>query len=378
MPNDHFEYPRKMVSKICSSIYSETKEPAPYPSKITSVDNRLLFVVDILLCHFILSPLVIANWAFAWQICDATGKTIESSLICCLIGFVVLTMLCQSQFFLKQHAVSPTGKALPVVASVYNIVVAFATILSWRGVWTIMDIRIGTDLKSCIASFSLGAALLSGAGALKTSAIAPPFLLQSDDVSRRDGAVFDFPTRFQQKRGFRLALDAIFTNIVSIVGVVGVWRALWIPQDILLEFDSDDSHALRSNLLSCSIGWLSALILIGLQPYMDTVFRGVEIRVSWWYRFAFESFWSLLQSLSTVFLWRGIWNLSETYLGDLFVGVPAVHGCVTVVLFTTLALDVLSMNCNTGAKGCSCDGSGIGNHIRYLSSEIDSSRCEIP
>ena len=44
--------------------------------------------------------------------------------------------------------------------------------------------------------------------------------------------------------------------------------------------------------------------------------REIEIRLSWCCRYALESTWSLIQTIPTVFLWRGIWNLGEAYLGD--------------------------------------------------------------
>lgn len=102
--------------------------------------------------------------------------------------------------------------ALPVIASAYNIVVALATVLNWRGVWTAMDIWLGVDLWSCISSSFLGLGILVGTGTTKTSAMSAPFFSMSDHQLRRGGEQYDFPTRFRQKVSSRYFLLSVLNR----------------------------------------------------------------------------------------------------------------------------------------------------------------------
>lgn len=75
-----------------------------------------------------------------------------------------------------------------------------------------------------------------------------------------------------------LMLDSGFSVIVPTVGVVGLWRALWIPQDLYIIFEDDPTH-FRSNAISCVLGWGSTLILLAFQVPMDKVCVYVHLRL---------------------------------------------------------------------------------------------------
>ncbi|OQR71639.1 hypothetical protein BIW11_10879 [Tropilaelaps mercedesae] len=310
-----------MVSKICPFVSNDLKEPPSsfQHGKKTSV---AVVFVDVLFTQFISTPLIISHWAYVWELAEATGSNLYSAGLCALIGFAILIVAGIFQFWLKRNAVSARGNAIPLVAKLYLVATSTASIISWRGVWAAMDLEFGTNAMSCCYSLALGIGLLMGMGALKTAAAAPPFLTMNDDVLRLGGALYDFPTRFNSKSAFGLTLDSMFSVIVPTVGVVGVWRALWIPQDLYIVLE-DEPAEFRSNAISCITGWTSAFILLILQLPMEAL--------------------------------------------CLFPDTPILHVKLTMSCVTLLLLLGLSICSNSAAKGCVCDGFGIGNFISFFS-----------
>ncbi|XP_022657352.1 uncharacterized protein LOC111248747 isoform X1 [Varroa destructor] len=354
-----------MVSKICPSVNGDPSKEPPAALQYGNKILPLLVFTDVLFCQFVVSPLVISHWAYVWELAEATGRNFHSAGICALIGFIILICASVAQFWLKRHAVSKRGNAVPLFAKFYLISTSFASIVSWRGVWSAMDLQFGTDLTSCAYTFVLGVGILLSMGGLKTAAASPPFLTLNDDVLRLGGAVYDFPTRFSAKNVLGLMLDSGFSVIVPTVGVVGLWRALWIPQDLYIIFEDDPTH-FRSNAISCVLGWGSTLILLAFQVPMDKVCVKLEHRLNWWARFSVESLWSFLQICATVLLWRGIWNFSLIYLEDWFPETPLLHVKITLTCATLLLLLGFSIYSNSAAKGCVSDGYGIGYFISFF------------
>ncbi|XP_029847029.3 uncharacterized protein LOC8024882 [Ixodes scapularis] len=276
--------------------------------KFVSVRSALV-LLDHLLSILVVTPLVVVYWRGLWMLLDALVLP-ESPIVSGWVTFICGQLL-MLWFHLMQESLDVLGKSNPhlfmVVSRTYTQVMGVAVITQWRGLWLLVDLYTDVNLPSALSSLGVGVAGLVIAGSLSTVPNAPPFVFLPD--MQED--YFSCPSRFNtspSKALWPFFWDNVLTVAVFQPLLISAWRGLWSLLDIIQ--DPDDLE--RSARMSLFSGTLVTLLLFVSQPLAAFISRNLG-RVC---RRVFEGIWNLAATYATIAVWRGIWMITDEYLGE--------------------------------------------------------------
>ncbi|XP_076274721.1 uncharacterized protein LOC143205353 [Rhynchophorus ferrugineus] len=299
-------------------------EHEKYPSHILVFKREdsiepVLSVVDILLSIFVVTPLVVATWKGLWGLMDLYGAYFPPVAIF-IVGITIHVVLALCQDTLHEIVIeSEKHWTLKLVSHFlrrfYTYIFLVITIFHWRGGWMLLDyytnvvygpngeaknenshwILLAAGICFVILAFMKG----------WRNATAPPYSICLD----KGNYVFKFPTMFKCNMNKNITLyllDCIFS--VTIVGnlVIFSWRGLWVLFDVTLL----PNDFVYSSWASLVLGILSVGMVYRIQARMKNlcaILQGFS-------KLVLADCYILLSIISTVFYWRGIWNLLQIYL----------------------------------------------------------------
>lgn len=157
----------------------------------------LLSILDILIGTLVITPLVIAYWRATWGLFDTyvfPDNPLSSALTSVGISFAILFVFNLFQKKIRETLNPDIHRLLFYTLSrLYTKLFSIACVNSWRGVWDILDIVLGTDDPRWTALSVLFAFVLLIPMKTLRNLSAPPFAIVTD----RYKGYFDVPTLFR-------------------------------------------------------------------------------------------------------------------------------------------------------------------------------------
>lgn len=320
--------------------------------------RSLLVFLDYVLAILVVTPLVVFYWRGIWMILDEyvlPESPILSGWVTLICGQLIVFWchLMQESF----DAIGKTGpSAYMIVSRLYTQVLGIAVITQWRGLWLLEDIYMDISLPSALWTLGIGIAGLALAGALSTIPNSPPFVFLPDE----EKDYFLSPTRFDTSPS--KALWPFFWDCALTVGVfqpflISAWRGLWTLLDVLQNPENPE----RSARLSLFSGVLATILLFVAQPLAAMISRNLSHVC----RRIFEGVWNLAASYATIALWRGLWMVTDEFLGDNPTGY-ALAALGSALLLQTLFAANNALTRGVITDGDRADGSEVYFYVDFL------------
>ncbi|KAI5709739.1 hypothetical protein M8J75_002948 [Diaphorina citri] len=268
----------------------------------------LLSILDILIGTLVITPLVIAYWRATWGLFDTyvfPDNPLSSALTSVGISFAILFVFNLFQKKIRETLNPDIHRLLFYTLSrLYTKLFSIACVNSWRGIWDILDIVLGTDDPRWTALSVLFAFVLLIPMKTLRNLSAPPFAIVTD----RYKGYFDVPTLFRIRASqnmFLYVMDSFFSVFVIGSLVVFVWRGLWGLLDIYL-YNAD---SVKSAAASLTMGYTLVFSTFLLQPLV----KRVVSKISGFWRVFIVDVYLLFSLCGTVNVWRGIWATLDCY-----------------------------------------------------------------
>ncbi|CAF1150445.1 unnamed protein product [Adineta steineri] len=299
-----------------------------------------LYLTDMFISAFIITPFVNLHWRGAWDLLDIyllPDSPRRSALISLAIGFVILYFIyliqnCLQNFY-EKYRKNLLGQ---VMARLYTLIMAFAYINQWRGLWNLLDLTSNNWYHLFIETFISVIFLIIMKSIYNLNSA--PFLIGIDTDSY---FILGSKYTITANRFWQYTFDFILYEIVEAPLVVIAWRGLYNLSDLYISPDNKSISMLISFTIGYSLFFLLALLQI---PIIQCLIKKHHKNV---YSFISNIF-HLIAFISVVQIWRSLWMMCEQYIN-----IPGYHH-LTLWLCYIVAYGVLTC----GLAACSLNGPG--------------------
>ncbi|CAF0922208.1 unnamed protein product [Didymodactylos carnosus] len=302
-----------------------------------------LYITDMLIAAFIITPLVNIHWRGAWDLIDIhllPNNPIMSSLASVLFGCVVLYIfyLLQDQLQRLYELYHHTTSA-QMMARLYTLIIAFAYINQWRGLWSLLDMTTGVWYYLVIETIVSIIFLLLMKSIYNLNSA--PFLIAVDTESYfLIGSRYTYFTR----KICQYTFDFILVEFVEAPLLIIAWRGLYNL--------SDQFIFPESIIISMAVSFLSGYALFFILAFIQIpVVKCLLKYEKKCLHSLISNVFHLLAFVSVVQIWRSLWMVCEQYLN-----IPGYHHLTLWICFVgaylvlTFGLSSSSLNGPGGAK----------------------------
>ncbi|UJR20895.1 hypothetical protein I4U23_024004 [Adineta vaga] len=326
-------------------LYTEDiKIKTPIDSNHSLISNYCsfikLYIIDMLISASIITPFVNIHWRGAWDLLDIhllPNHPHISALVSLVLGLFILyfiyLMQNSLQNFYEKHHKNLLGQ---IMARFYTLIMAFAYINQWRGLWNLLDLTSNNWSQLVIETLISVIILLLMKSVYNLNSA--PFLIATDtDSYFLIGSKYMITTR----RCWQYTFDFILYEIVEAPFVVIAWRGLYNLSDIYIYPDNKSMSMLISFLIGYSLFFILAILQIPtIQCLMKKTHQTIYSLLS--------NVFHLIAFVSVVQIWRSLWMMCEQ-----FINIPGYHH-LTLWLCYIVAYVVLTC----GLAACSLNGPG--------------------
>ncbi|CAF0878536.1 unnamed protein product [Didymodactylos carnosus] len=305
-----------------------------------------LYLTDMLIAAFIITPLVNIHWRGGWDLIDIhllPRKPILSNLLSIFIGcfllYIFYLLQDQLQKFYELHRQNIIGQFM---GRIYTLIVAFAYINQWRGLWGLLDMTTGVWYYLVIETLVSILLLLLMKSVYNLNSA--PFLISVDTESYfLIGSRYTYFTRKFNQYTF----DFILYEFVEAPLLIIAWRGLYNLSDLFIFPKSNFISMSTSFLSGYALFFILALIQI---PIVKCLRTNLNLRMKCLHSFTSNVF-HLLAFVSVVQIWRSLWMVCEQYLN-----IPGYHHLTLWICYAgafvvlTFGLSSSSLNGPGGTK----------------------------
>ncbi|CAM4752049.1 unnamed protein product [Rotaria magnacalcarata] len=346
------------VERIVSSSPSTTSSSSSSSSSVSSngslVQNRrshiTLYVSDMLISAFIITPFVNIHWRGAWDLLDIhllPDYPTISALISLGIGYLMLYTLYLTQNCLQNFYEKNRHNILGVIMTrLYTLILALAYIHQWRGLWNLIDLT-SNEWYHLLAETGASVTFLLLMKSVYNLNSAP-FLIGIDTDSY---FLLDSKYTVTTNRFLQYHFDFFYYELVEAPLLTIAWRGLYNLSD---NYICPDNRQL-SMLISFVSGYVLFFILALIQvPVVQCLLKQHRPLLHTFVSNIFH----LIAFLSVVQIWRSLWIVCEQYLN-----IPEYHN---TTLWLCYGVSFLVLTC--GLAACSLNGPG-GSKDSYVDEE---------
>jgi hypothetical protein len=299
-----------------------------------------LYLVDMFIAAFVITPLVNIHWRGAWDLLDiyllptdARTSALVSLIIGLFILYIIYLIQNSLQKFYEKYRKNFFGQTM---ARFYTLFIALAYINQWRGLWNLLDLTSNQWYHLLIETFLSIIILLLMKSIYNLNSA--PFLIGTDtDSYFLLGSKYQISThRFRQ-----YTFDFILYELVEAPLVIIAWRGLYNLSDLYIYPDNKSYSMLISFTIGYSLFFLLALLQI---PFIRCFIKKQHKTM---YTLIANGF-HLIAFVSVVQIWRSLWIICEQYIN-----IPDYHH-LTLWLCYIVAYVVLTC----GLAACTLNGPG--------------------
>jgi succinate dehydrogenase hydrophobic anchor subunit len=299
-----------------------------------------LYLTDMFISAFLITPLVNIHWRGAWDLLDIyllPKNERTSALVSLLVGLFILYFiyLIQNslQIFYEKYRKNFFGQ---IMTRFYTLIIALAYINQWRGLWNLLDLT-SNQWYHLIIETLISIIFLSIMKSIYNLNSAP-FLIGIDTESYfLLGSKYNISTN----RFWQYTFDFLLYEIVEAPLVVIAWRGLYNLSDLYIYPD----NKFLSMLISFTIGYLLFFLLALLQiPFIQCFIKKQHKTM---YTFISNLF-HLFAFISVVQIWRSLWIICEQYIN--------IEGYHHLTLWLCYIVAFVVLTC--GLAACTLNGPG--------------------
>ena len=333
-PTDGYQEEER-ISSSASTASSTSSENSTVPNDRSCMK---FYFTDMLVSAFIITPLLNIHWRGAWDLLDIhllPDYPIMSALISLGIGLIMLYTMYLSQGYLQvfyeKYRRNLVGQ---IMTRLYTLVLAFAYIHQWRGLWNLLDLTSNTWYHLTGETvISVTFLLLMGSAYNLNSA---PFLL---GVDTEYYFLIDSKHTVSTKHFLQYTFDFFYYEIVEAPLLIIAWHGLYSLSDSYI-FPDDK---FMSMTVSFASGYLLYFLLALIQlPVLRCL---IKLRRPKVYTSICNIF-HLTAFVSGVQIWRSLWLVCEQYLN-----IPDHHD---LTLWLCYGVPFIVLTC--GLAACSLNG----------------------
>jgi hypothetical protein len=326
---------------LTSSASSTTSSSSTTGSISASYRSYMaLYLTDMLIAAFIITPFVNIHWRGAWDLLDIhllPEHPIISALISLSISLFMLYSIYISQnsfqSFYEKHRHNILGQ---IMTRMYTLIIAFAYINQWRGLWNLLDMTSNVWYHLVIETLVsiLFLALTRSIYNLNSA----PFLIGIDTES-----YFLLGSKYtiSSKHFLQYTFDFILGEVVEAPLLIIAWRGLYNLSDLYIY----PERARLSMTISFISGYLLFFVLALIQiPIVRCLIKRPHRRI---HSFVSNIF-HLIAFVSVGQIWRSLWIMCEQFLN-----IPGHH---QLTLWLCYAVSFIVLTC--GLAACSLNGPG--------------------
>ncbi|CAF1283926.1 unnamed protein product [Adineta ricciae] len=322
-------------------IKSPTDSTHPLKSNYYSFIK--IYFMDMFMSAFVITPLVNIHWRGAWDLLDIyllPEHPHTSALVSLAIGLFVLYLIYLMQNFLQnfyeKHRKNLRGQ---IMARFYTLIVAFAYINQWRGLWNLLDLTSNNWYRLTIETLISIVVLLCMKAVYNLNSA--PFLIATDTEH-----YFLVDSKFvvSTRRFWQYTCDFTVYELVEAPFIVIAWRGLYNLSDIYIYPDNKTMSMLISFAIGYSLFFLLALLQIPIiQCFMKKTPQILYTILS--------NVFHLMAFVSVVQIWRSLWLICEQYIN-----IPGYHHStlwlcyVAAFIVLTCIFTACSLNGPAGTK----------------------------
>lgn len=329
----------QLVSSTSSSTSTSSSDSSFIPNFRTYMT---LYFTDMLISAFIITPFVNIHWRGAWDLLDIhllPDSPITSALVSVGIGYLLLYMIYLTQGYLQRfYERHRHDLIVQIMTRVYTLVLAFAYIHQWRGLWNLLDYTRSDwpflTAETCICIIFL--LLMKSVYNLNSA----PFLIGIDTESY---FLMDSKYTVTTKNFFQYTFDFFYYELVEAPLLIVAWHGLYTLSDTYIYPDPNDKTL--SLITSFASGYALYFLLALIQ--IPVVRCLIKQRSRFLYSVVTNLF-HLIAFVSVVQIWRSLWLVCELYLN-----IENHHG-LTLWLCYGVSFAVLTF----GLAACSLNGPG--------------------
>jgi hypothetical protein len=167
---------------------------------MTDSHGVTVLLCNLLISHLIFAPLSVAYWRGTWTLMDVylfPDDELLSALIALAIGQVMFVVMTYAEGCLRRHLLPAGTVKFAVGSRVYIYVMAWTTVLQWRGAWQLYGYLYRYTPLSEVIALATGLVLTIGFGWTRNLAGAPFYMRNDLDVDAKKAQnYFVLPTRF--------------------------------------------------------------------------------------------------------------------------------------------------------------------------------------
>lgn len=299
-----------------------------------------LYLTDMLISAFIITPFVNIHWRGAWDLLDIhflPDYPCFSALSSLGIGLSMLYTLYLAQGYIQRFYERHRQDLMGLIMTrLYTLILALAYINQWRGLWNLLD------LTSNVWYHLLGETVICITFLLVTKSVfnlnSAPFIIGIDTESY---FLLDSKHTVSTNHFCQYTFDFFYYEIVEAPLLIIAWRGLYNLSD---NYIFPDTRKL-SMFVSLASGYLLFFVLSLIQiPIVRCL---MNIRRPF-IKGLISNIFHLIAFVSVVQIWRSLWIICEQYLN-----IPERHD-LTLWLCYGVAFVVLTC----GMAACSLNGPG--------------------